>query len=264
MKATVSVPLISQLIQYSEMKRTNYKTQQIPGRLEIGHTTPLRTGVWRLRRGIRDLTGKDILDAERHHVRRRKKVRHAYRRVDEFVAAFFPALVKTTPKKIAQTRVREMIHQLDYHIVEKDESKPWGAYYRLANKQADRFIAEFFPGLTPEDARLGQPNAKLSPKFLLVSPGHRLSWQYHHRRAERWHFMLPGAYHKSLDNTQGDRIDAPAGTIVQFAQGERHRLCAFNDHDYTLVAEIWQHTVPDEASNEADIIRLADDYSRHK
>ncbi|MGB3945433.1 MAG: hypothetical protein WBK76_01200 [Candidatus Saccharimonadales bacterium] len=245
------------------MKRVDYKSQQVPGRLEIGHTTPLRTGVWKLRRGIRDIAGKDILDVERHHVKRRKKVRHVYRKVDEFVAAFFPTLVKTTSKTIAQTRVREMIHQLDYRIVEKDETKPWGAYYRLADGQADRFIAEFFPGLSPEDARLGQPNAKLSPKFLLVSPGQRLSWQYHHRRAERWHFMLPGAYHKSMNDSQGKRIDAPAGTIVQFAEGERHRLCAFGDTDYTLVAEIWQHTVSDKASNEDDIVRLDDDYARH-
>lgn len=247
------------------MTNTHHSTGHTPGKLEIGHTTPLKSAVWKVRRGLREaMGGRDILDPEKPGAKRRHKVRHVYRRVDEFAAAFFPRMVKTTPKKMAMAQVRDMIHQLDYRIVEKDESKPWGAYYRLSNKQADRFIAEFFPGLTPEEARLGQPDVKLSPKFLLVAPGQRLSWQYHHRRAERWHFMLPGAYHKSTTDTQGERVDAPAGTVVQFAQGERHRLCAAGDEHYTLVAEIWQHTAPTQASDEADIVRLADDYARHQ
>ena len=244
------------------MKHDHKKSSHIPGTLEIGHTTPLRSTVWKIRRGLRDaMGGRDVLDPEKPGAGRRHKARHVYRRVDEFVAAFFPGLIKPTPKKMAMARVRDMIHELDYHIVEKDESKPWGAYYRLANKQADRFIAEFFPGLTPDEARLGRPDMTLSPKFLLVAPGQRLSWQYHHRRAERWHFMTAGAYHKSTNDTQGKAVTAPAGTIVQFADGERHRLCA-TDEGYTLVAEIWQHTVPEQASDEADIVRLADDYAR--
>lgn len=246
------------------MKQSSRTTRHVPGNLEIGHTTPLKTGVWKVRRGVRNLVGRDILSADHPNATRRHKIRHVYRRVDEFAAAFFPSFVKTTPKKMAMTRVRDMIQQLDYTIVEADESKPWGAYYRLVDAQAERFIKEFFPGLTLDEARLGQAGAKLSPKFLLVSPGQRLSWQFHHRRAERWHFLLAGSYYKSSTDTQGKRIEAPAGTIVQFAQGERHRLCASDDEKYTLVAEIWQHTVVHEASDEADIVRLADDYARHK
>ena len=30
---------------------------------------------------------------------------------------------------------------------------------------------------------------KLSPKFLVVGPGQRLSWQYHHRRSEIWRLI---------------------------------------------------------------------------
>jgi mannose-6-phosphate isomerase-like protein (cupin superfamily) len=132
----------------------------------------------------------------------------------------------------------------------------------LADGQAERFIAEFFPGLTLHEAKLGQPAVKLSPKFLLVEPGHRLSWQYHHRRAERWHFLTPGAYSKSMQDVAPEPKQARAGTIVQFEEGERHRLCALDDKQYTLVAEIWQHTDESKSSNEADIVRLEDDYRR--
>lgn len=246
------------------MAETKYRSQHQPGNIYIGHTTPLRSAVWNVRRSLRKVMGgRDVLDAEQPSATARSKVRHIYRKVDEFTAAFFPGLVKQTTKKVALARVEDMINELEYTIVEKDEERPWGAFYRLSDEQTDRFLAEFFPGLTLEEARLGQPDVKLSPKFLLVCPGQRLSWQYHHRRAERWHFMLAGSYYKSLTDEQGEKVSAPAGTIVQFAEGERHRLCSADDERYTLVAEIWQHTVPTESSDEADIVRLADDYSRN-
>lgn len=65
-----------------------------------------------------------------------------------------------------------------------------------------------------------------------------------------------------MTDKQGERLSAEPDTIVQFAQGERHRLCSYDDQNYTLVAEIWQHTIPDSLSDESDIIRLADDYKR--
>ena len=192
-----------------------------------------------------------------------KKIPHlVYRKADEFIATFFPQFTRKLSKKVATKRVRDMISEIDYTIVEMDETKPWGAYYRLHNDEAERFVHEFFPGLTMKEARLGYDDIDLSPKFLLVAPGQRLSWQLHHRRAERWRFLNKGAYFKSSTDKQGKRLAAEADTIVQFEQGERHRLCAFDDQSYTLVAEIWQHTVPNEPSNEEDIIRLADDYKR--
>ena len=54
---------------------------------------------------------------------------------------------------------------------------------------------------------------------------------------------------------------AEAGEVVQFAKSERHRLVGAMGH-YTLVAEIWQHTNPEQLSDEADITRLQDDYKR--
>jgi mannose-6-phosphate isomerase-like protein (cupin superfamily) len=131
----------------------------------------------------------------------------------------------------------------------------------LANSDADTFVNEFFPGLDPAEARLGNEDAELSPKILLVSPAQRLSWQHHDRRAERWAFVTTGGYHKSTTDDQGELHSAKSGEVVQFAQGERHRLVGAIGH-YTLVAEIWQHVDNDHPSDEADIVRLQDDYDR--
>lgn len=152
-------------------------------------------------------------------------------------------------------------HAAGLIIDDVDLNKPWGFYIRFDGVGADDFIGHFFPGLSPEDARLGNLELSLSPKFLLVAPGEILSWQYHDRRAERWAYLTDGAYHKSLSDDQGDLQHASAGDVVQFAQGERHRLAGLPDK-YVLVAEIWQHTDADNPSEEADIIRLADKYKR--
>jgi len=153
------------------------------------------------------------------------------------------------------------IKAAEYTIAEINAEKPWGAYIRIANEDADRFVEEFFPGLTPEEARLGVEGAELSPKILLVSPRQRLSWQYHNRRAERWRFLTAGAYKRSETDEEGDVIPATAGDVVQFAKGERHRLIGI-DARYAIVAEIWQHVELGQPSNEDDIVRVSDDYNR--
>lgn len=157
--------------------------------------------------------------------------------------------------------VEQMIADTGYTIVEKNTDKPWGAYLRFDSNQADDFVIDFFPGLSPEEARLGIDGAELSPKFLIVKPGQRLSWQYHDRRAERWCFLTPGGYRKSSTDEEGERIEAESGEVVQFARGERHRLEG-RQEGFVLVAEIWQHSEPDAPSDEDDIVRLADDYQR--
>lgn len=150
-----------------------------------------------------------------------------------------------------------------YEVVDVDMQKPWGGFVRFNTACADDFIANFFPGLDADEARLGDPSLELSPKFLLVLPGARLSWQRHGRRAERWAYITPGAYFKSNDpDIPGELIAAAPGETVQFGQGECHRLVGVPGNRYTLVAEIWQHTSPNKPSDEADIERLQDDYKR--
>lgn len=149
-----------------------------------------------------------------------------------------------------------------YTVADIDIQRPWGGFVRFEYRDGDRFVHEFFNGINPTQARLGDPAAELSPKILLVAPQQRLSWQVHARRAERWKFLSAGGYHKSMDaSDQGDVMLAQPGDEVQFAAGECHRLVG-DAHDFTVVAEIWQHTVPGQPSDEADITRLADDYQR--
>lgn len=148
-------------------------------------------------------------------------------------------------------------------VADINVDKPWGAFVRFTGAGADLFVSEFFPGLSPENARLGVGGAELSPKFLIVAPEQRLSWQRHARRAERWAYLTDGAYYKSPNpNLPGEMITARTGEVVQFATGECHRLVGALGKNYTLVAEIWQHTDPNNPSDEDDIERLADDYSR--
>lgn len=159
------------------------------------------------------------------------------------------------------SEVEEVASKAGYEVVEKNVDKPWGAYLRINSHQADEFVEDFFPGLTPEDARLGIEGAELSPKFLIVKADQRLSWQYHDRRAERWCFLTPGAYRKSATDDEGERIEAQVGEVVQFEKGERHRLEGRGD-GLVVVAEIWQHSEAGSPSDEDDIVRLADDYQR--
>ena len=232
--------------------------------LELTPSSRLKAAVWRLRVGLHDLlNGNDVLNSDDLGKKpARRSAHHIYKKADEFIATYLPGFTKHVSKKMATRRVRDMIKEVGYTIVEIDEKRPWGAYYRLSGGEASRFIKEFFPGLSLQEAQLGRTSTELSPKFLLVSPGQRLSWQFHYRRAERWRFLTKGAYFQSTTDNQGERQIAEPDTIVQFAQGERHRLCSYDDQNYTLVAEIWQHTIPDALSDESDIIRLADDYKR--
>ena len=102
---------------------------------------------------------------------------------------------------------------------------------------------------------------KLSPKILLVKPGARLSWQYHHRRAETWRVIKgPVGVVRSLDDAQKDMIPHHNGDVITLQKGERHRLIGLDS--WGVVAEFWQHTEAKSPSNEEDIVRLQDDYAR--
>lgn len=233
--------------------------------IQLGSTTPLKLLVWRIRRGIRNiLSGNDILVVDDAKQTSKHTAREIYRGVNSFVSRHLPRLIKDTPIDVARKMVQDQIDHLDYSIVEQDLTKPWGAYYRMDSSQAQRFIEEFFPGLSLSEAMLGRDDVELSPKILLVAPGHRLSWQYHDRRAERWRFLTPGAYYRShSDELPNHLIQAEAGEVVQFDAGERHRLGSHPySKGYTLVAEIWQHTHKQKPSDESDIVRLQDDYHR--
>jgi mannose-6-phosphate isomerase-like protein (cupin superfamily) len=104
-------------------------------------------------------------------------------------------------------------------------------------------------------------SGKLSPKILIVAPQKRLSWQYHHRRAEIWRVIrgTVGVVTSETDEEGEVKIQVP-GSLITLRQGERHRLVGLAE--WGVLAEIWQHTDASSPSDEDDIVRVQDDFGR--
>ena len=151
-----------------------------------------------------------------------------------------------------------LLKKLDLKIVQEDASRPWGGFYVIDESQAEQFAKQFFP---EEDFEALKISEKLSPKILMVAPGKRLSWQYHHRRAEIWR-CIDGevAVATSYTNEETGKQILKPGDKIKLKQGERHRLIGMEG--WGVVAEIWQHTDAANPSDEEDIIRLQDDFGR--
>lgn len=154
--------------------------------------------------------------------------------------------------------VENYLSELGFSVSSKDMNRPWGGFLVLEESQILKFKKEFFAEIDLTEDQLSQ---KLSPKFLLVAPGARLSWQFHHRRAELWKLIAGhSAISRSQSDDQGPVTQMTLGEIVSLGKGERHRLIGTDN--WGVVAEIWMHTDPADPSDEEDIVRLQDDYSR--
>lgn len=156
------------------------------------------------------------------------------------------------------SQTSQMLESQGFRIVSKDENRPWGGFFVIDETQAPQFIEAFFPSLSIEDF-LGFE--KLSPKFLMVAPGKRLSWQYHHRRSEIWRLIdgVAGVV-KSPTDAQTAAHALQLGELVRLECGERHRLVGLDG--WGVLAEIWQHEDPENPSDEDDIVRVEDDFGR--
>lgn len=164
----------------------------------------------------------------------------------------------TTEKTEVFSEVEKYIRQQRLTIVTKDASRPWGGFFVLDEKQAELFAAKFFPDIKSSELYLG---GKLSPKFLLVQPGKRLSWQYHHRRAELWRVVYGKVGVATSDTDKEGKVkEHNRGDLIRLSKGQRHRLVGLSS--WGVVAEIWQHTDPANPSDESDIVRLQDDFGR--
>ena len=154
--------------------------------------------------------------------------------------------------------IKQQIESFGYKVKAFDFERPWGGFLVIEETQAQKFADQFFEGIAIESLKIG---GKLSPKILVVNPKARLSWQYHHRRAEIWR-VYRGAVGiiRSDDDDQKPLITLNEGDQVKLRKGERHRLIGLENQ--ALVAEIWQHTDPDHPSNEDDIVRVQDDFGR--
>ena len=145
-----------------------------------------------------------------------------------------------------------------FEINNQDQTRPWGGFFVINEDQAQQFADSYFEGIQVEDLQI---SGKLSPKILVVAAGKRLSWQYHHRRAEIWK-VLSGTVGVVTSNNdeEGEIKTLKPGEIIKLEQGQRHRLIGTTD--WGVLAEIWQHTDKENPSNEEDIVRIQDDFGR--
>ncbi len=164
----------------------------------------------------------------------------------------------TNSREEVFSSVQSFIEGKGFNAVSQDFERPWGGFFVLDERQAAQFIAEFFPHLSLEDFK---GYYKLSPKILVVAPEQRLSWQYHHRRAEIWKLIggVAGVVISDTDE-QTELQTLKIGDLVNLKCGERHRLVGTDG--YGVVAEIWQHTDSANPSDEDDIVRVQDDFGR--
>jgi len=155
-------------------------------------------------------------------------------------------------------KIEEHVKSLEFNVVSKDFNRPWGGFLVIDETQAQDFSNKFFEGLDVNTLKIG---GKLSPKILIVKPNARLSWQYHNRRAEIWQvYKGTAGIIRSDSDEENEMKEYNEGDQIVLQQGERHRLIGLDD--YSVVAEIWQHTDADHPSDEDDIIRVQDDFGR--
>ena len=155
-------------------------------------------------------------------------------------------------------KIEQRLSGEGFKIVSKDSTRPWGGFFVIDETQAQDFANTYFDGIDVESLKIG---GKLSPKILLVAPQARLSWQYHHRRAEIWQ-VVDGTVGIKRSNTdeEGDLKEYQPKDQVKLQQAERHRLIGLEG--WGVVAEIWQHTDASNPSDEDDIVRVQDDFGR--
>lgn len=167
-------------------------------------------------------------------------------------------LSKELEKDIVFEQIASFLKNENLIVVQQDQSRPWGGFFVINEKQSQAFAAKFFPHLEMSEIQITN---KLSPKILVVAPNKRLSWQYHFRRAEIWTIFSGSVGVKtSATDEEGELQQLNQGTFIQMDKGERHRLIGLDS--WGIVAEIWQHTDSNNPSDEEDIVRLQDDFGR--
>lgn len=170
----------------------------------------------------------------------------------------FPVLQLNGTSKQIFAMIEGHLFQHGFRIKDKALEKPWGGFFVIDESQAKEFAAFYFPEVDFSSISI---TGNLSPKILAVAPDKRLSWQYHFRRAEIWRLVAgKAAITTSDDDVERNNREIQMGEIIRLKQGERHRLIGLDN--WGMIAEIWQHTVAGNLSDESDIVRLQDDFVR--
>jgi len=161
-------------------------------------------------------------------------------------------------RQTAFAKAQKDLDNLGFKVVDKDFNRPWGGFFVIDESQAPKFAAHFFPEVKFEDLKISE---KLSPKILMLESKQRLSWQYHHRRAEIWKLVGgEGSIVISPTDEQTTPVKMKLGEIIRLQKGIRHRAVGLDG--WGMIAEIWQHTDAKNPSNEDDIVRVEDDFGR--
>ncbi len=155
-------------------------------------------------------------------------------------------------------KIENEIIERGFKIISKDFKRPWGGFLVIDESQAQDFVNKFFDGLNIDSLKIG---GKLSPKILIINPNSKLSWQYHHRRAEIWRVYKGSVgVSRSMDNNEKPMLILRENEEIKLIQGERHRLIGLDN--FAVISEIWQHTDSNHPSDENDIVRISDEYGR--
>jgi mannose-6-phosphate isomerase-like protein (cupin superfamily) len=163
------------------------------------------------------------------------------------------------PEENIFDRIEKQLTESRIKIESKETGRPWGGYFVIDESSAEPFIKKYFPESAVSLTRNRTKN--ISPKILLVAPGARLSWQYHHRRSEVWQVTEgPVGIITSENNVEGEQKTLNKGDTIKLHVGLRHRLIGLEN--WGVVAEIWIHEYSDNPSDENDIVRITDDYGR--
>tara|TARA_R110000796_G_scaffold3840_1_gene14763 strand:- start:345 stop:686 length:342 start_codon:yes stop_codon:yes gene_type:complete len=109
------------------------------------------------------------------------------------------------------------------------EERPWGTFENLLDEEYCKV------------------------KRLIIKPGHRPSYQYHHKRSEHW-VVVQGTANVTLDDN--DRV-LIAGQNIYIPKGSSHRIQNIGEDDLIFI-EVQCGTY----FGEDDIVRLQDDYRR--
>jgi hypothetical protein len=154
--------------------------------------------------------------------------------------------------------IEKKLNSLHISIASIDINRPWGGFFVIDEKDAEKFIEIYFPSIDKSSILKG----KISPKILIVAPAKKLSWQYHHRRAELW-TLISGDTSIIMSDTdeETEATSMKPKEIISIEQGIRHRMVG--QTQWGVVAEIWMHTNSANPSNEQDIIRVKDDFGRN-
>ena len=166
--------------------------------------------------------------------------------------------LSNTPKELVFENIAEYLHHRKLKINKYDDSRPWGGFFVIEETESEKFGKLYFPNFSKDELNI---SGKLSPKILVVAPNKRLSWQFHHRRAEIWKLIGGTAAVITSETDEEKEIKhLKIGDIIQLKQGERHRLIGLDG--WGIVAEIWRHTDTENPSDEEDIVRVQDDFGR--